>query len=128
MIVNIIYTTLGIYFLCIIIEIIRRFMIGKLLDNKIDMIKYEIKLNDNYKEILLSNINNVHTTKSGMERIKNNLKLSDIDVISYLKGIIKNNNSIIYKIGKNYYCEQDNIKITINSYNYSIITAHLIKK
>ncbi|WP_367657598.1 DUF3781 domain-containing protein, partial [Holdemanella biformis] len=26
-----------------------------------------------------------------------------------------------------WYCEIDNIKITINSYSYTIITAHLIK-
>ena len=30
----------------------------------------------------------------------------------------------IYKQGKNWYCEIDNIKITINSYSYTIITAH----
>lgn len=35
---------------------------------------------------------------------------------------------VIYKQGKNWYCEVDNIKITINSYSYIIITAHIIKK
>ncbi|MBQ3307407.1 MAG: DUF3781 domain-containing protein [Bacilli bacterium] len=28
---------------------------------------------------------------------------------------------------KNYYCEIDNIRITINTYNYCIITAYIIK-
>lgn len=32
----------------------------------------------------------------------------------------------IYKQGKNWYCKIDNIKITINSYSYTIITAHKI--
>lgn len=35
-------------------------------------------------------------------------------------------NSKIYKQGKNWYVEIDHIKITINSYSYTIITAHLI--
>ena len=36
-------------------------------------------------------------------------------------------NCNIYKHGKNWYCEIDNIKITINSYSYTIITAHKLK-
>ena len=78
------------------------------------------------KEELLSNINRVHTTKLGEERIKKNLLVKNNNIIKYLKNKIKNNNCIVYKIGKNYYCEVDNIKITINSYNYCIITAHII--
>ncbi len=31
------------------------------------------------------------------------------------------------KQGKNWYCEVENIKITINSYSYTIITAHIVK-
>ena len=75
------------------------------------------------KEILLSNINRIHTTKLGKERIKKNLSIST-DAVSYIKSIIHNNCSV-YKIGKNYYVEFDNIVITINSYNYCIITAHI---
>ncbi|MBR2712477.1 MAG: DUF3781 domain-containing protein [Bacilli bacterium] len=73
---------------------------------------------------LLNNINKTHTTKLGVSRIKNNLKIEDIDVVSYCKKIILNKDSIITKKGKNYYCELDNIIITINSYSYTIITAH----
>ena len=36
-------------------------------------------------------------------------------------------NCNIYKQGKNWYCEVENIKITINSYSYTIITAHIVK-
>ena len=32
------------------------------------------------------------------------------------------------KMGKNYYCKVYNIVITINSFNYCIIIAHLMKK
>lgn len=80
------------------------------------------------KEILLSNIDKIHTTAMGYDRIKKNLKLVIDDVVEYCKNKILNKNCNIYKQGKNWYCEIDNIKITINSYSYTIITAHIIKK
>lgn len=79
------------------------------------------------KEILLSNIDKVHTTKMGNERIKKNLKLNTNDAVGYCKNKVLNNNCNIYKQGKNWYCEIDDIKITINSYSYTIITAHTRK-
>lgn len=79
------------------------------------------------KQILLDNISKVHTTEMGMDRIKKNLKLNTNDVVEFCKNKILDNNCDIYKQGKNWYCEIDNIKITINSYSYTIITAHLIK-
>ena len=73
------------------------------------------------------NIDLIHTTVLGEKRIMKNLNLCNIDVIEYLKNKILNS-SVIYKKGKNYYCVDNNIRITINSYNYCIITAHLITK
>lgn len=64
------------------------------------------------KEVLLSNIDKVHTTEMGIDRIKKNLKIDTNDVVEQ---------------GKNWYCEIDDIKITINSYSYTIITAHTIR-
>ena len=78
------------------------------------------------KEILLSNIDKVHTTEMGIDRIKRNLKLDTNDVVEYYKNKILNKDCNIYKKGKNWYCEIGNIKITINSYSYTIITAHII--
>lgn len=78
------------------------------------------------KNILLSNLDKIHTTELGIERIKKNLKI-DADVIEYCKKKILDSNCQIYKEGKNWYCEVDNIKITINSFSYTIITAHIIK-
>lgn len=78
------------------------------------------------KEILLNNIDKIHTTKMGIDRIKNNLNIV-CDVVEYCINIIKNNKCNIIRKGKNYYCELDNIIITINAYSYTIITAHLIK-
>lgn len=73
----------------------------------------------------INNIDRVHTTRLGVERIKKNLNI-DCDVADYCKKIILSKGVKIYKSGKNYYCEKDNIRITINSYSYTIITAHLI--
>lgn len=80
----------------------------------------------NDKEILLSNVDKFHTTKMGIDRIRKNLKLDTNNVVEYCKNKVLDKNSNIYKQGKNWYCEIDNIKITINSYSYTIITAHTI--
>ena len=79
------------------------------------------------KDILLSSIDKIHTTEMGIDRIKKNLKLNTNDVVEFCKNKILDKNCNIYKQGKNWYCEIDNIKITINSYSYTIITTHLIK-
>lgn len=79
------------------------------------------------KKILLDNIDKIHTTEMGMDRIKKNLKIDTLDAVEYCKNKILDRNCNIYKLGKNWYCEIDNIKITINSYSYTIITAHMIK-
>ena len=79
------------------------------------------------KEILLSNIDKLHTTEIGIDRIKRNLKINTENVVKYCKEKILDNNCNIYKQSKNWYCEIDNIKITINSYSYTIITAHTKK-
>ncbi len=74
---------------------------------------------------LLSNIDKIHTTELGIKRIKNNLKI-DTNVIDYIKRKIQDKECVINQKGKNYYCIVDNIIITINSYNYCIITAHIV--
>lgn len=79
------------------------------------------------KKILINNINKIHTTPMGINRIKKNLKLNTNDVVEYCKNKVLDNKCKIIKKGKNWYCEIDEIKITINSYSYTIITAHIIK-
>ena len=81
-----------------------------------------------HKDILLSNIDKIHTTTLGKERIRKNLKLDVNNIIDYIKNKILDNKSVVYKKGKNYYVEIDNLIITINSYNYSVITAHKEKE
>ena len=77
------------------------------------------------KDVLIANIDKVHTTEMGVERIKKNLKINNNDVVKYCKEKVLDNRCNIYKKGKNFYCEIDNIIITINLYSYTIITAHI---
>ena len=58
-------------------------------------------------EKLINNIDKIHTPKLGIERIKNNLKINTNNVVEYCKEKIKKS------------------KITINSYSFTIITAHI---
>lgn len=80
------------------------------------------------KQILLDNLDKIHTTEMGIDRIKRNLKLDKNNVVEYCKNKVLDKNCNIYKQGKNWYCEIDNIIITINSYSYTIITAHKLKR
>ncbi len=78
-------------------------------------------------QILIDNLEKIHTTEMGVDRIKKNLKINVEDIVEYCKNKIVDKNCYIFKQGKNWYCEIDNIIITINSYSYTIITAHLVK-
>lgn len=77
--------------------------------------------------VLFENLDNLHTTELGAERIKKNLKINVEDVVQFCREIISDENCRIYKQGKNWYCELGNIELTVNSYSYTIITAHIIK-
>ncbi len=79
------------------------------------------------KQVLIDNIDKIHTTELGVNRIKKNLKLTTTNVVEYCKNKIMDENCNIYMKGKNWYCEIDNIRITVNSYSYTIITAHIQK-
>lgn len=78
-------------------------------------------------DILLLNIDKIHTTLLGEERIRKNINIDNNNVVDYLKSKIVSKKCKRYKKGKNWYCEIDNIIITINSCSYTIITAHLTK-
>ncbi len=78
------------------------------------------------KELLLSNLDQIHTTDLGMERIRKNLNFDMNDVVEFCKKQIRKKDCHIYKQGKNWYCEVDHIKIVVNSHSYTIITAHRV--
>ena len=59
------------------------------------------------KEILLSNIDKVHTTEMGIDRIKKNLGLDTNDVVEWCKNKVLDEGCNICRQGKNWYCEID---------------------
>ena len=75
---------------------------------------------------LLQNISKIHTTVLGAERIRKNLELAVNDVVEWCKKKTKKSDDIFRK-GKNWYVNIDDITITINAYSYTIITAHKMK-
>ncbi|RAP52747.1 MAG: conjugal transfer protein [Methanosphaera sp. rholeuAM270] len=77
------------------------------------------------KNVVIENIDKIHTTPMGIERIKKNLSIEDEDVVEYCKKIVKNENSIVTKKGKNYYVILEDTELTINSSSFTIITAHI---
>ena len=80
-----------------------------------------------YKEILINNINKIHTTELGHLRIFKATNLKENEDILWIKECIYDNNSLINKRGKNYYVINNNYEIYINSYNYSVITVKKLK-
>ena len=52
------------------------------------------------KQVLFNNIDKVHTTGMGIDRIKKNLKLDTDDVVEYCKNKVLDKNCNIYKQGK----------------------------
>lgn len=77
--------------------------------------------------MLLDHIDQLHTTDMGISRIEKNLKLDTDDVVLYCKNKVLDQKCNIYKQGKNWYCEVDGVKITVNSYSYTIIMAHILR-
>ena len=76
----------------------------------------------------LRNLDKVHTTEMGVDRIKRNIEVDVEDIVSYCIDKIKQDNAVIEKKGKNYYVNVDGIIITVNASSYTIITAHKEKK
>ena len=75
-------------------------------------------------EILIENIDKIHTTEMGSDRIKRNLGLSDTDAAAWCRERILRENAIIEKQGKNWHIHTDGCVITVNASSYTIITCH----
>lgn len=73
---------------------------------------------------LLYNLDKLHTTEMGVKRIRRNLEIKDSDVVLWCQNKIKEPTCQITRKGKNWYAEIDRVKITVNAYSYTIITAH----
>lgn len=77
---------------------------------------------------LLENLDKLHTTELGIERIKRNLSLETDDVVEWCRGKIRSANADITRNGKNWYIRINGCILTVNAYSYTIITAHKEKK
>ena len=76
---------------------------------------------------LLLNLDKLHTTELGKERVKRNLSLETEDVVDWCKQQIADANSVIFRSGKNWYVNIKNCIIIVNTNSYTIITAHKSK-
>ena len=78
------------------------------------------------KNDLIENIEKLHTTPMGLERIRLNLSLGDDvkDVVAFCREKILDPTAFITRQGKNWYVKIDSCIITVNAYSYTIITAH----
>ncbi len=72
---------------------------------------------------LRGNLDKLHTTPLGIERIRRNLSLDTSDVVAWCKTKTESADYIARK-GKNWYVHTPDAVITINAYSYTIITAH----
>ncbi len=75
---------------------------------------------------LLGNIDKVHTTPMGADRIKKNLGLKENDVEEWCRSRIMDSSSEIKKMGKNWYVWNGDFVLTVNASSYTIITAHKV--
>lgn len=76
---------------------------------------------------LIKNLDKVHTTAMGINRIKKNLSLDCDDVVDWCKNQIKiagMQGEKISRKGKNWYVDIGCGIITVNAYSFTIITAH----
>lgn len=73
---------------------------------------------------LLDNLDKLHTTESGEQRIRNNFGLNVENVVEWAKDTITAPGTQIERIGKNFRVNAEKYYITVNASSYTIITAH----
>ncbi len=84
---------------------------------------------ENNPMVLHSDINKIHTTELGFQRIRKNLAeraeslKEDSALIDFFKKLISSSDCKITRKGKNWYCQKDGIVLTVNGFNYCVITA-----
>ena len=80
------------------------------------------------KNDLIENIEKIHTTPMGVERIRRNLWIGDDvkDVVAWCRQKILDASAVITRQGKNWYVKIDGCVITVNAYSFTIITAHIV--
>ncbi|MDR1083874.1 MAG: DUF3781 domain-containing protein [Deltaproteobacteria bacterium] len=75
------------------------------------------------------NVQNLHTTELGQKRIKQNLGLTNDNVVFWCQQAVRtaDKDSVIRR-GKNWYVCGEWFYLTINAQSHTIITAHKIRQ
>lgn len=73
---------------------------------------------------LLANLDKIHTTELGLQRIKKNLSLEEEDAVTWCREKMALPQAVITRKGKNWYISVEGCIITVNAHSYTIITAH----
>ena len=73
---------------------------------------------------LIENLDKLHTTELGEQRIQKNLGLDAEDVVEWARTQISLPGAVISRTGKNFQIMVGDISITVNAGSYTIITAH----
>lgn len=82
------------------------------------------------KNELLENIEKLHTTPMGVDRIRRNLQIGhDVkDVVVWCRKKILDTDAEFIRQGKNWYVRINDCIFTVNAYSYTIITAKKVNK
>ena len=75
---------------------------------------------------LLSNLDRLHTTALGAERIRRNAAPGAEDTVAWCREKIAKSGDIT-RAGKNWYVCVDGVVITVNASSYAVITAHEVR-
>lgn len=107
--------------------------VAEFVDSEGNHIEVYARIQEEWKEDksgLLENLDRLHSTDMGLERIRKNLSLSDDtkDVVAWCREQIESTDAAISREGKNWYVRKDGIEITVNAHSFTLITAHKGKK
>jgi hypothetical protein len=89
---------------------------------------YERKRMPDNVEFLISNLDKIHSTEMGLQRLERNLGLNGENAVIWCKKKIADTDSNIYCKGKNWYIDCNDCIITVNRTSFTIITAHKKKQ
>lgn len=82
----------------------------------------------NERQQLLSNLDKINVSEISEQLIRDNLHLDPDDkVVDYCREKLADESCNIRKMGSNWFCMIGNIVIPVNIFDYSIITAHILR-
>lgn len=73
---------------------------------------------------MIENIERLHTTESGLERISRNLSIPADSAMERCRQMILDPAAAIERRGKNWYVTAGGCTLTVNAYSLTVITAH----